>query len=220
MSRVRSLNHRGGLVGALVVLVLGLVGVMPTGVASADQYAAPNLAESRRPTGPLAAEMKELLKLQPGGVQVSDNALVWDSGNTVVVFPSPGEGVAPKGLGANVRPDVLRSIGAQWMISPDGIEDVHGCPSGVLTKDYYCFYTDRDFGGRRLQFSETCSDFAADWGFNNQTSSWVNTGTNKEIEGWDSQNRYHLWDEPQHSVSSFVGSSNNDRMSWWSCTHQ
>lgn len=187
-----------GCVGAAIFLL--------TGTASANP----------RVSGPVAEEMGRLLKLQPGGVQVSDNALIWNKGATVVVFPSPGENVAPRGLGANVRYDALRAIDAEELANDVGVMDVHGCPSGVLKKDYYCFYTDRDFGGRRLQFAETCTGNAGNWDFDNQTSSWVNTGTNKTIYAHD-YNSENLWYEPQNSVNTFVGTGDNDRMDYWSC---
>lgn len=94
--------------------------------------------------------MRQLLKLQPGGVQVSQNAMVWDSGATVVVFPSPGERAAPRGLGKKVRQATLRQIGAEFLAKDAGTQDVYGCPSGIFKKDYFCFYTDANFGGRRL----------------------------------------------------------------------
>ncbi|MDX6242028.1 MAG: hypothetical protein QOG10_6899 [Kribbellaceae bacterium] len=180
-------------------------------------------AAADQPTGPLAAEMRSLLKLQPGGLQVSDNALVWEATGTVVVWPSPGERVAPKGLGHNVRRDTARRVGVEALAdySPDSVQDVHGCPSGITVKDYYCFYTDINWGGRRLQFTgATAYGEARDWGFDNQTSSWVNTDSNVNVHVYDGVVTFEwlLWNMPENSVSSYVGNSVNDRMgSWRSC---
>nr|WP_239062722.1 peptidase inhibitor family I36 protein [Streptomyces sp. SID13031] len=171
-------------------------------------------AASTAPTGPLAAEMAQLLKLQPGGIQVSDNALAWEKTGTVVVWPSPGESVAPAGLGNNVRADAARRAGVAAE-SSRSIQAVHGCPSGITVKDYYCFYTDSNWGGRRLQFTgATVRGNAGNWGFDNQTSSWVNTDTDVTVYAYDSPDS-HLWTEPEKSVNSLVSSGSNDRMSQW-----
>lgn len=173
-----------------------------------------------QPTGPLAAEMRQMLKLQPDGVQVSDNAMVWEAAGAVIVWPSPGELEAPNGLGSNVRHAAARNLGVDTLadMSPDTVEDVHGCPSGVTVKDYYCFYVDSNFGGRRLQFTgATIGGNAESWGFNNQTSSWVNTDTDCEVTASDTSTGGGLWREPEKSVSSYVGNVNNDKMSNWQC---
>ena len=173
------------------------------------------------PEGPLAGEMRQLLKLQPGGVQVSDNAMVWEATGTIVVWPSPGEAVAPKGLGSNVRREATRRLGLESLADDPvqteySIQDVHGCPSGLTVKDYYCFYTDINWGGRRLQFTgETRNGNAANWGFASQTTSWVNTDTDCEVVA-NGPNVF-LWHEPEKSVSSYVGDANNDKMTYWSC---
>ncbi|TQM79931.1 peptidase inhibitor family I36 [Saccharothrix saharensis] len=170
------------------------------------------------PTGPLAPRMEQLLAEHPGGVQVSDNALAWDRGRVVLVMPSPGEAVAPRGLGRNPRGRQVRSMGLADLADPSGTRDVHGCPSGATKKDNYCFYGDRDFGGDRWQFAETCADQAGDWGFSRKTSSWVNTDTDKTIVAYDGNTR--LWDEPENSVSKYVGATNNDRLTRWDCRGQ
>jgi hypothetical protein len=174
-------------------------------------------ADDAEPTGPLADEMAQLLELQPGGVQVSDNALAWDDGATVVVWPDPGEQRAPAGLGSNVRPDVVQQMGLEESESADF------SPMGVYTScpsAYYCFYTSSNYDGTRYQFSSTCSGYASSWGFNNQTSSWVNrSGSRKIIYAYDSYGGSLLWHQPHPSQNSYVGSSNNNRMSYWRCSH-
>jgi hypothetical protein len=170
------------------------------------------------PRGPLAEEMAELLERQPGGVQVSDNAMAWDGGETLVVWPLPGETRAPAGLGENLIEDVVEDLGLHPQargadFAPAGVYT--SCPSG-----YYCFYTSSNYNGTRYQFSSTCSSYASNWGFNNQTSSWVNrAGSNKIIYAYASAGGSLLWYEPHPSQSSYVGSSNNNRMSYWTCSH-
>ena len=168
------------------------------------------------PTGPLAGQMVEILAQQPGGVQVSDNALAWEGGHMVVVLPASGERVAPTGLGSNPRVSEARSMGLEELVDPVGVQDVHGCPSGITVPDNYCFYDDLHFHGSRWQFSETCSSDAANWGFASRTSSWVNTDTDKTIHARDGLSI--LWNEPENSVSTYVGDHNNDRMKSWTCS--
>ena len=94
----------------------------------------------------------------------------------LLILPNEGEEFAPAGVGENANEEQLEVDENGELAGPDQVADVHGCPSGLLKK-WYCFYTNANYGGRRLQFSSTCSDFASNWGFDNQTSSWVNTNT-------------------------------------------
>ncbi|WP_129667157.1 peptidase inhibitor family I36 protein [Phytoactinopolyspora endophytica] len=188
--------------------------------------------DSPAPTGPLADEMAELLELQPGGIQVSDNALTWDDGDTVVVWPNPGETVAPAGLGENVRSDVVEAMGSATLLEQAEAENVSAEP-GTASSDfqaagsytscpysYYCFYTGSNYDGTRYQFSSTCSSYASNWGFNNQTTSWVNrAGSGKAVYAFDYKGSSRLWYEARGSQDSYVGSSDNNRMSYWTCTY-
>lgn len=169
------------------------------------------------PTGPRAAEMADLLELQPGGIQVSDNAMAWDDGDTVVVWPDPGAERAPADLGTNVRADVIERMGLERQAAGDAtvMGSYTSCPSG-----YYCFYTGSNYDGVRYQFSRTCSSYASSWGFNNQTSSWVNrAGSNKIIYAYNWNGGPLLWFQAHPSRDSYVGSSDNNRMSYWRCSH-
>ena len=86
MKSSRITRSRVALVFTAGVLLIGATAPLPANAAGDS------------PAGPLAAEMRQLLVLQPGGVQVSDNAMVWEATGTVVVWPSPGDLVAPPGL--------------------------------------------------------------------------------------------------------------------------
>lgn len=157
----------------------------------------------------LQDEMDAYLTTYPGGSQISDNALTYLDGEVVIVFPVPDSRVAPSGLGSNVRDtELARRVQAQVTSS----SSVYGCPGG----GWYCFYTDSNFGGRRLQFFSTCADFAADWGFNNSVSAWVNTNPYSQIVALDYSGGPILWVEGYGvSYDNWVGSTANDRMSYW-----
>jgi hypothetical protein len=165
----------------------------------------------------VAQEMAELLKLQPTGIQVSDNAIYVPENGTTVVWPSPGQTTAPAALGANVRPDALKRAGITSVQSQFGTQDVNGCPSGITAKDYYCFYTAENFGGRRLQFTgATSQSTATQWGFDNQTLSWVNTDTNVRIQTADGANYTgYMWTEPENAKSSVVATGYKNKLSSW-----
>ncbi|NED98081.1 peptidase inhibitor family I36 protein [Phytoactinopolyspora alkaliphila] len=214
-AKLGALGRRGALMTAGVAAVL-LAPMVAWPAASAGT------AEQELPTGPVADQMIELLKLQPGGVQVSDNALAWEDGATVVVWPSPGEEAAPAGLGENVRADVVESLDSALLAEQSGsgqgfsaMGSYTSCPSS-----YYCFYTSSNYDGTRYQFSSTCTGSASSWGFNNQTSSWANrSGSKKIIYAYDYNGGPLLWHEPHPSQNSYVGSSDNNRMSYWRCSH-
>lgn len=155
------------------------------------------------------------LAAKAGGIQISDNAIAYRGGDVIIVFPNPGERVAPRGLGAHVRATALaqRADAQSQSVTPNTTQN---CPAGVFDH-WYCFYTDQNFGGRRLQFLTTCSDSANNWGFDNQTTSWVNTNGSIQIGAYDGGN-YNglLWVMGSGvSTSSNVGAVNNDRMSSW-----
>lgn len=163
------------------------------------------------------AEIDAYLRDHPGGVQVSDNAVAYRDGEVVVVFPDPGQRVAPEGLGDNLRTTRLAAAVAEDVEA--AASSVAGCPNGTFDH-WYCFYTDSNFGGRRLQFLNTCADYASDWGFNNTTSSWVNTNPRSRIVAWDYRGGNALWVEGYGvSYDGWVGSGANDRMSYWTRTN-
>lgn len=155
----------------------------------------------------------QLAKTQ-GGVQISDNAVAYNNGNVIVVFPNPGEKKAPAGIGANVRDTSLAKTASAQTPAAVQLQD---CPDG-FTAHWYCFYTDVNWGGRRLQFKDTCVGRASDWGFDNETSSWVNNNGGAYEYTYDGSglNGAFLWSMPSGPTqSSWVGGTNNDRMSSW-----
>lgn len=207
-------------------LLATLVGVATTVTAAAGGAYGDSAPGDAVPTGPLAAEMAAALEQQPGGVQVSDNAMVWDGGAVVVVWPNPGDDAAPLGLGDGVRTDVLAGLG----LSATGLGgevpvDRSGrqpAPRGTHTScpvDYYCFYTSMNWDGSRYQFSSTCSGTAAPYGFDNNTSSWANRNLDKRINAYDSSGGTLLWSMGAGRTSAYVGGANDNRMSAWTCTY-
>lgn len=178
------------------------------------------VAGETEPTGPLAAEMAAALEQQPGGIQLSDNAMAWDGGEVVVVWPGPGEDAAPAGLGDGVRSDVVEALGLTELASPlqaaAGAEargSASTCPSG-----YYCFYTASNFDGSRYQFSSTCSGYASSWGFDNTASSWVNRNAGRNYHAYDYVGGSRLWTMSPGTSDSYVGSAADNRMSYWTCS--
>lgn len=180
----------------------------------------------------LQQEIDTQLAQYPGGIQVSDNAVAYQQGAVVLVFPNPGQSVAPDGLGPNPRVDQARALGllaqtpsnslsatSSGTITPYSTAYLHGCPYSTITNaDWYCFYTDINWGGRRLEFKDTAADFAGNWGFDNQTTSWVNTNHTFSIYTYSvACNSTLPWIEPSGPASSsYVGSTDNDRLSFWS----
>ncbi len=185
---------------------MSLVGMTGAHAGSGDETGA-------KPSGPLADEMSRMLELQPGGVQVSDNAMAWDGGETVVVWPSPGESNAPAGLGANVRSDVASELGlATTAADAPAAKSWQTCSAG-----YYCFYSGSNYSGTRLEFNTRCSGDVGAWGFSDQASSWVSRNYNKVINAHDYKGGPHLWSMSPGQRSSYVGAGADNRMSYFSC---
>jgi hypothetical protein len=174
---------------------------------------------------PTQAELDRVMALQPGGVQVSDNAVVWGDGDVVLVVPDPGQPTAPEGLGKNIRADALTSPAMRALATVDQTDGAarigatHGCPGGLLTRDYYCFYQFRDWRGRRVQFTgATATGDAEEWGFNNGTTSWVSNDVDCTVKAYNtSRSRNPMWEQPENSVSSYVGAQHDNKMSYWTC---
>jgi hypothetical protein len=148
---------------------------------------------------------------------VSDNAVSYDSGEVLVVFPDTGAELAPNGLGGNVRGKarglgLTESSGAQ-------LRNVNGCPEGwTSNSSWYCFYDDAGFGGRRLQFKDTARGYMGNYGFENKTSSWVNTRGDWSFNTYASNSfaeSSRMWFMGADSKSSYVGAKFNDKLKAW-----
>ncbi|RIQ12641.1 peptidase inhibitor family I36 protein [Jiangella rhizosphaerae] len=201
-------------------LLATLAGVATTVLVAAGGAYGGAVTGEAEPAGPLAAEMTAALEQQPGGVQLSDNAMAWGGGEVIVVWPSPGEEAAPAGLGDGLRSDVVEALGVTELADPwqasGGVEargSASTCPSG-----YYCFYTASNFDGARYQFSSTCSGYASSWGFDNNASSWVNRNSSRNYHAYDYVGGTRLWTMTPGTSDSYVGSSADNRMSYWTCS--
>lgn len=191
-------------------LAAAAAGACALGVIAAPAYAAPGKTLQQKIDDHIAAY---------GGVQISDSTIAWEGGPTLTFADTArGQKKAPTGLGRNVRQDKVNELGLNLLANPR-LADVEGCPSGWTVRDAYCFYTHSYFGGDRLTFWETCQSTASNWGFNDTTSSWVNTSTGKTIRTYrhaDFTDR--MWTEYSGSKSAVVASSYNDAMSsWFAC---
>jgi hypothetical protein len=140
----------------------------------------------------LQGEVNRVLAQHPGGRQISDHQIAWNHGSVVLSLPARGH-------------EALAAAGS-----------VQGCPAG-----WFCFYADLNWGGRKLQFSDCSSggttQFLTDYGFGNQTSSWVvNRGLNF-VNVNDNETGNNLWNEAGNSSSAWVGAAANDRADWFIC---
>lgn len=146
--------------------------------------------------------VNEQLAQYPGGTQVSVNEVSYGGGAAIVSFPSA------------TQSSIASGIGSAGLLAPN----IHGCPAGDADNRWYCFYEHKDFGGRMVKWN--MRHCGSDWiafgnvGFNNQTSSWVNTGA-LSISVWDGKPSQSagLWLERPHTEVSYVGDANNDRAS-------
>jgi hypothetical protein len=166
------------------------------------------------------------LAAHPDGAQISPYEVAYHGGNIVVSYPYPGEAYAPVASEAALRaPDIgveaAAEIGMNSGPHTQGSGDItptafHGCPTKVWERDYYCLYRDGYWKGRRVQFNlKHCGRDKinlANYGFENQASSWANGGRfNIEIE--DVRGAL-LWKEPPRTASAVIPAGTNDR-AWW-----
>ncbi|SEF17715.1 peptidase inhibitor family I36 protein [Jiangella alba] len=222
MVRRRLLATLAGVATTVLVAAGGAYASIAAGDAGdAGAAGGTEAAGAAGPSGPLADEMAAALEQNPGGIQLSDNAMAWDDGDVIAVWPSPGADAAPFGLGDAVRTDVVEALGITGLAQPfepfAGDMQARGsastCPSG-----YYCFYTASNFDGTRYQFSSTCSGYASSWGFDNTASSWVNRNSGRNYHAYDYVGGARLWTMTPGASDSYVGASADNRMSYWTCT--
>jgi hypothetical protein len=153
------------------------------------------------------AQIQELLEEFPEATQIDDHSIGWDDGKVVLVLPEDDTGelsAEDHGPGSVVGLSQALSASA-----------VHGCPSG-----WYCVYQDRDWRGRRLQFSDCSRNDLSNYGFRDQTSSWVNNGPHRVQVKNDLTARPDpvLWTMSPNSSSSYVGNANNDKADYFQCS--
>lgn len=206
MRKLPRIRMGGAIVGALVTCGAALILAVPAAAQTPSQESATPKADDQTIAGslkaPLADRVAAQLRLAPGGVKISPNEIAWDTGKVVMVFPWDGETAAPASSSAVLDGEV-------------STQDIQGCPTQYFGADYYCFYEHGNYGGRRLQFKDHPQQVAfSQYGFDNQTSSWVNGGA-AGINVYDGTNTGTpiLWVMNSHSQSSLVSAANNDRAS-------
>ncbi len=143
----------------------------------------------------LNSEIKIQLKKYPGGVQISQSRVAYKHGAVIVNFPNPRTG----------RVDL-----------PDASNN---CPYSITDK-WFCFYQNANFGGRMVQFQDCGVQDLTNYGFGDETSSWVNNFNNGAAivnvyteKGHSSSNL--LWQESPVSTSTYVGNADNDRAGYF-----
>jgi hypothetical protein len=206
-------------VATLVVSLVQAFAVSPS--ASAAPLTAEQLqAEAANVHVPLQHRIAAQLQLAPGGQQISANEIAWNGGQVIMSFPLDGQRQAPKSSPAAVQ--LMAAASPQGAASKPGggvtPMDIEGCPTVIFGNDWYCFYADINWGGRRLQWSDPypLSQWVhfSDYGFVNQTSSWVNGGGMNIValqqNGCGLGCELSLWLEAPHSKSSYVGNQYND----------
>jgi hypothetical protein len=204
----------------------------------------------------LQQQIDEVLAKTVGGVQISENEIAWENGSVIMAFPMPGEAEAPLSSPTAMR--LMAKASAPAVMAPQAVDEAaqeaidaadedsndgpdsgvtasgsdSSCPTQIIGNDWYCFYQYKNYGGRRLQFSEkyTMSNapmFDA-WDFENRTSSWSNkggktiyvagrtvTGSNYSCHNYVDGKRPVLWQESDHSHSSSLGSLDNKADCFW-----
>jgi len=207
---------------ALAVTTL-LVSLFQAFAVSPSATAAPLTAEQLQAEAanvqvPLQRRIADQLKLAPAGRQISANEIAWNGGKVIMSFPLDGQQRAPRSSAAAVRlmAAAASADGASARAGAVTPSDIEGCPTVVFGADWFCLYADINWGGRRLQWSTSCTDQLSNYGFNNQTSSWVNGGALYVYVDDPSRN---LWTETPHTKSSNVGATNNDRATWFTTSH-
>jgi hypothetical protein len=203
-------------VATLLVSFLEAFAVSPS-ASAAPQAAVQLQAEAANVQVPLQSRIDDQLKLAPSGRQISANEIAWNGGKVIMSFPLDGQQRAPKSSPAAVwlmTAAFPRGASARpGSVTPS---DINGCPTVVFGADWFCLYADINWGGRRLQWSTSCTDQLSNYGFNNQTSSWVNGGA---LYVWVDDPSRNLWTETPHTKSSNVGATNNDRATWFTTSH-
>jgi hypothetical protein len=188
-------------------------------------------------------EINETLAATKGGVQISPYEIAWNGGEAVMAFPLPGETSAPpsseaaqklqtkvSGVPANTRetepgmqPPAASKLArvatgvaaANAQDSDVSIQAADTCPTQAFGNDWYCFYQDANFGGRRLQWNAAHKYpddvvYFYDYAFNNMASSWSNKGgksihvRGRKVAGDDTSCYGWMWDEQAHERSAAV----------------
>ena len=177
------------------------------------------VASAAAPVSGVQAQINQQLQQYPGGVQTSPNEVSYDNGNVVMVFPD-ASGQLP--TDSTSRPE-LASSGSATTAAVTASTSNYGCPTGTFV-NWYCFYQNINFnhynsdGGRMLEFRDCASgglyQTFVNYGFNDQTSSWINTVSSTDVDVYNNTGPSgYLWNELGVSRAAYVGDANNDKAS-------
>lgn len=146
----------------------------------------------------LQKQIDKQLAQTPGGKRISLNQASWRGGKAVMTWPLPGEA---KARGVNEPAAALGSPNCSYA--------------------WTCLYEHDQYNGRRLTWSDCNFENLANWGFNDQTSSWHNNqtrGTKTHVYNWNGSAWDLLWVSTAPSSSSYVGNYANDKADGlWVC---
>lgn len=193
MPRPRWCRVRRTLLLCGVVLAL----ILPVGPASAAPSATAAKLTKKGDIGP------DGLPIPPGGVVVG-NEVFYNNGQVALRFDL-ARAAKLQGRPAPALP------GANSSSVHNGILVYNACS---FTTGWYCFFQNSGFGGRRLRFQDSgYFQYLSDYGFENQTTSWVNN-RNQDVRVWDN-NTGLLWCSDSHSASLNVGTTRNDKADYF-----
>jgi hypothetical protein len=163
------------------------------------------VAETSPPPTGNSAEMQALLEEFPEATQVDDHSISWYDGKVVLELQEDDAGE----LSAEDQGFEPRAV-------------VHGCEEG-----WYCVYSHLNWNvnaitppqPRRLRFSDCTRNDLSNFGFRDQTTSWVNNGphTVQVKNDLTLQPDQVLWTMGPHSSSSNVGAAANDKADYFQC---
>lgn len=221
----RSIRTASTVAGAVVLVATAIMGGTTAQAQPRPVLPAVAAADNRPEVRALSTDERQDLQAEidatlaetgNGGVQISANEIAWNGGEPILVFPLPGETKAP--------PSSAAARNAEGLSSTSDVEpqvDWEGCPAGADDNRWYCFYEDQNFRGRRLQWNwahcQTGLRFV-DYGFDNDTTGWVNTTRNVDNVGmrvtvFDGFFVDTLWREQPWTKVSRVDTFNNDKAS-------
>lgn len=150
--------------------------------------------------------IRAFLVKHPQASRTSPYQVAWPDG-VVLTWADPRTGHVPVAVAD--RPDLRAPDSGTAGSRPATTSDVNGCPSGYTVTDKFCFYENGNFGGRMIQFSTQGTKYFADYGFQDLTSSWVNTtGTSTDVYEY---NYFLYWSEAPHTKAAYVAADDNDR---------
>ncbi|WP_455359358.1 peptidase inhibitor family I36 protein [Streptomyces sp. SYSU K21746] len=170
----------------------------PTALEATIASEAKQAGLSKSEVAGLQKQIDQQLATTPGGKQIGVNQVAWRGGKAVMTFPLPGEKQA-RAAGEAAGPLGTPNCRYLWT----------------------CLYEHSNYDGRRLTWSDCNFENLANWGFNDQTTSWHNNqsrGTRTTVYNWTGTAWAVLWASTAPSSSSNVGAANNDKADGlWVC---